>query len=181
MAAVGFWRALFWQGGLWLAGGEADGRPRGAYLLVPDPVCPGKTYGTAFPCRQGLRDAEGLPAPAGSIQKVDLRSGKVTEVYGPSTGASLIGAQIPYWSAVIDAARRCSGALGLGYVGVDLVIDAERGVQVLECNAYPGLEIQNVNGAGLAGRIAAVERERRLRERALRAQQRADFVACVAA
>lgn len=92
----------------------------------------------------------------------------------PSTGASLIGAQIPYWSAVIDAARRCSGALGLGYVGVDLVIDAERGVQVLECNAYPGLEIQNVNGAGLAGRIAAVERERRLRERALRAQQRAE-------
>ncbi|MFN3864902.1 MAG: sugar-transfer associated ATP-grasp domain-containing protein [Erythrobacter sp.] len=92
----------------------------------------------------------------------------------PSTGASLIGARIPHWRAVIDAARRCSGALGLGYVGVDLVIDAERGVQVLECNAFPGLEIQNVNGAGLAGRIAMVERERRLRERASRAQKRTD-------
>ncbi|MFN4018897.1 MAG: sugar-transfer associated ATP-grasp domain-containing protein [Erythrobacter sp.] len=92
----------------------------------------------------------------------------------PSTGTSLIGAQIPHWPAVIDAARRCSGALGLGYVGVDLVIDATLGVQVLECNAFPGLEIQNVNGAGLAGRIAMVERERRLRERASRAQKRTD-------
>ena len=90
----------------------------------------------------------------------------------PSTGAGLIGAAIPHWRDVIDAARRCSGALGLGYVGVDLVIDAERGVQVLECNAYPGLEIQNVNGAGLAGRIAMVERRRRERERELRRQQR---------
>lgn len=90
----------------------------------------------------------------------------------PSTGAELIGAAIPHWPAVIDAARRCSGALGLGYVGVDLVIDAARGVQVLECNAYPGLEIQNVNAAGLAGRIAAVEHVRRLRERDLRWQQR---------
>jgi hypothetical protein len=68
----------------------------------------------------------------------------------------------------VEAARRCSGALGLGYVGVDIVIDAARGAQVLECNAYPGLAIQNVNAAGLAGRIAQVEQQKRGRERALR-------------
>jgi hypothetical protein len=83
----------------------------------------------------------------------------------PSTNAPLIGAALPLWRETVEAARRCSGALGLGYVGVDLVIDATRGVQVLECNAYPGLEIQNINGAGLAGRIAQVERLRRERER----------------
>jgi len=66
----------------------------------------------------------------------------------------------------VEAARRCSGALGLGYVGVDIVIDAARGAQVLECNAYPGLAIQNVNAAGLAGRIAQVEQQKRGRERA---------------
>jgi alpha-L-glutamate ligase-like protein len=86
----------------------------------------------------------------------------------PSTGAALIGARLPFWRETVEAARRCSAALGLGYVGVDLVIDATRGVQVLECNAYPGLEIQNVNGAGLAGRIDAVQRQQRERERAAR-------------
>jgi alpha-L-glutamate ligase-like protein len=83
----------------------------------------------------------------------------------PSTGQPLIGFPIPHWRQAVDAARRCSGALGLGYVGVDIVIDAARGAQVLECNAFPGLEIQNVNAAGLAGRIAHVERQKRARER----------------
>lgn len=95
----------------------------------------------------------------------------------PSTGADLIGAAIPFWHETVAAARRCSDALGLGYVGVDLVIDATRGVQVLECNAYPGLEIQNVNAAGLGGRIDRVLRDRRERARAeRRANHRNHFV-----
>lgn len=95
----------------------------------------------------------------------------------PSTGAPLIGTAIPDWQAAVEAARRCSGALGLGYVGVDIVIDAERGAQVLECNAYPGLEIQNVNAAGLGGRIDRVLRQQRARVRAeRRAQHRHRFV-----
>jgi alpha-L-glutamate ligase-like protein len=93
---------------------------------------------------------------------IDLKSGEIfravlkgelVDVH-PSTGVRLIGQRIPYWRKVIDAACRCSAPLNLGYVGVDIVIDANAGVQVLECNAYPGLEIQNVNGAGLANRIA---------------------------
>lgn len=107
---------------------------------------------------------------------IDFREGAIfravlgeEEVWDhPSTGQRLIGETIPHWRQALDAARRCSGALGLGYVGVDIVIDAERGAQVLECNAYPGLAIQNVNAAGLAGRIAQVERQKRERERALR-------------
>lgn len=105
---------------------------------------------------------------------IDLRDGSIFRavlaqaeiVDHPSTGAQLIGQQIPFWDEVVAAARRCSAALDLGYVGVDLVIDATRGVQVLECNAYPGLEIQNVNGAGLAGRIEWVERRLEMRQRA---------------
>jgi len=107
---------------------------------------------------------------------IDFRDGRIfrsvlgqEEVWDhPSTGAALIGAAIPYWDETVAAARRCSAALGLGYVGVDLVIDAARGVQVLECNAFPGLEIQNVNAAGLGGRIDLVLRYRRERERAAR-------------
>ena len=107
---------------------------------------------------------------------IDFRDGTIfrsvlgqDEVWDhPSTGAPLIGATLPFWRETVEAARRCSGALGLGYVGVDLVIDAQAGVQVLECNAYPGLEIQNVNAAGLAGRIERVQRQQREAARAAR-------------
>ena len=102
----------------------------------------------------------------GAIFRAVLAQDEVA--HHPSTGEDLIGEAIPFWHETVEAARRCSEALGLGYLGVDLVIDAVRGVQVLECNAYPGLEIQNVNAAGLGGRIDRVLRQRRARERALR-------------
>jgi alpha-L-glutamate ligase-like protein len=110
---------------------------------------------------------------------IDLVSGKIfravlkgeqVDVH-PSTGMRLIGQEIPMWDEVMAAARRCSSALNLGYVGVDVVIDATVGVQVLECNAYPGLEIQNVNGMGLANRVA-MARERH--ERGLRRSRALD-------
>lgn len=99
---------------------------------------------------------------------IDLRHGEIFRAvlgtraleHHPSTGERLIGQRIPYWDEILDAALRCSSPLGLGYVGVDIVIDAEAGVQVLECNAYPGLEIQNINGTGLAERLAEAEKHR---------------------
>lgn len=112
---------------------------------------------------QGAVDAA-IDFRDGSIFRAVLGQDEVS--HHPSTNAALIGASLPYWQETVAAARRCSGALGLGYVGVDLVIDATRGVQVLECNAYPGLEIQNINGAGLGARIALVERLQRERARA---------------
>ena len=105
---------------------------------------------------------------SGTIFRAVIGDGVVWD--HPSTGQPLIGERIPHWRQAVETARRCSGALGLGYVRVDIVIDAARGAQVLECNAYPGLVIQNVNTAGLAGRIAQVEQQKRDRdrERALR-------------
>jgi len=45
----------------------------------------------------------------------------------------------------------------LGYMGIDFVIDERYGPQILEVNVRPGLEIQNINGAGL--RKALLENE----------------------
>lgn len=89
---------------------------------------------------------------------VDLNTGivwhalfKKQEIsHHPDTGKLLIGVDVPYWDEVLDAATRCGSATGLGYLGVDIVIDEERGPLVLEVNARPGLEIQNVTGIGLA-------------------------------
>ncbi len=75
----------------------------------------------------------------------------------PESGAPLLGLDVPDWPGVLEAARRAARAVPLGYLGVDVVLDRERGPLVLEINARPGLEIQNVNGVGLAPAIARSE------------------------
>lgn len=45
---------------------------------------------------------------------------------------------------------------GLGYIGVDLVIDRERGPLLLELNARPGLAIQMANREGLLKRLERI-------------------------
>ncbi|MGH8544602.1 MAG: sugar-transfer associated ATP-grasp domain-containing protein, partial [Gammaproteobacteria bacterium] len=47
---------------------------------------------------------------------------------------------------------------GLGYVGVDIVLDRDQGPLLLELNARPGLNIQIANGAGLLPRLHLIER-----------------------
>ncbi|RDC60139.1 hypothetical protein HME9302_01338 [Alteripontixanthobacter maritimus] len=76
----------------------------------------------------------------------------------PDTGAQLLGFGLPHWRETVVAASRCGAALGLGYVGVDLVLDDTDGVMVLECNAHPGLEIQNINARGLRTRVEHAQR-----------------------
>lgn len=75
----------------------------------------------------------------------------------PESGAPLVGLQVPAWPEILDVARRAAGAVPLGYLGVDVVVDVARGPLVLEINARPGLEIQNVNGLGLGTALAALE------------------------
>ena len=45
----------------------------------------------------------------------------------------------------------------LGYLGVDMVIDRDKGPLILEMNARPGLNIQIANCEGLANRIRRVD------------------------
>jgi alpha-L-glutamate ligase-like protein len=83
-----------------------------------------------------------------------LHRGKAVERH-PETGAPLVGLQIPQWTEVLAVARRTAASVPLGYLGIDVVVDRERGPLVLEINARPGLEIQNVNGAGLGHALEA--------------------------
>jgi glutathione synthase/RimK-type ligase-like ATP-grasp enzyme len=46
-------------------------------------------------------------------------------------------------------ATRSSHIFGLGYLGVDIVIDRFQGPMVIEVNARPGLSIQLANAKGL--------------------------------
>jgi hypothetical protein len=56
-----------------------------------------------------------------------------------------------------DAASSCSEATGPGHLGADLVIDEKLGPLVMEVNARPGLQVQNVSGVGLAERLKEID------------------------
>lgn len=75
----------------------------------------------------------------------------------PDTATSVIGMQVPYWQQVLDMSCQVSRAVGLGYIGVDIVVDAKQGPMLLEANARPGLAIQIANNQGLLHRLTEIE------------------------
>lgn len=76
----------------------------------------------------------------------------------PDTGALVAGLRIPQWEFILESSARGYEVTGLGYLGVDMVIDRDRGPLILEMNARPGLNIQIANRTGLANRIARIEK-----------------------
>jgi len=78
----------------------------------------------------------------------------------PDTGNPVTGIQIPQWPRLLELAARCHELSGLGYIGVDIVLDHELGPLILELNARPGLNIQIANQAGLLKRLRLVEAHR---------------------
>jgi alpha-L-glutamate ligase-like protein len=98
---------------------------------------------------------------------LDLAGGRTT--YGvignsvvtehPDTGAAIAGLQIPQWQYLLEFAARCYELTGLGYLGVDIVLDRDKGPMLLELNARPGLNIQIANRCGLRTRLELVEQQ----------------------
>jgi alpha-L-glutamate ligase-like protein len=67
------------------------------------------------------------------------------------------GIKIPMWKEILETAVKCQKAIpGLGFLGVDVVLDKDKGPVVLEVNARPGLSIQICNKAGLKYRMEKV-------------------------
>lgn len=73
------------------------------------------------------------------------------------TGARLDGIAIPGWKKMLEIGSRFENIIGLGYIGVDMVIDDNLGPMLLEVNARPGLAIQVANKAGLKPRLEQVD------------------------
>src|SRR5947209_8236114 len=75
----------------------------------------------------------------------------------PDTGLPVVGLRVPHWGEILEMSQRVAEAVGLGYVGVAIVVDAERGPLLLEANARPGLAIQIANGRGLMPQLEAID------------------------
>lgn len=92
---------------------------------------------------------------------IDLETGMSTQgvhknrcvTQDPETQKPLAGHQVPHWGEILEMAIRSSRIFGLGYIGVDIVIDRHEGPMVMEVNARPGLNVQLANAVGLKIRI----------------------------
>ncbi len=97
---------------------------------------------------------------------LDLASGRTTRAWHgrryidehPDTGMRITGIEVPGFQALLSTALKAAKVVPLGYLGVDIVVDRDMGPLVMEVNARPGLEIQNVCGEGLR---AILEGERK--------------------
>lgn len=76
-------------------------------------------------------------------------SGRRAITTHPDLDVPLAGTVVPSWGDALRIAVHAADAVGLGFVGVDLVLDAARGPLVLELNARPGLAIQLANRRGM--------------------------------
>lgn len=77
--------------------------------------------------------------------------------FHPDTLNKITDIQIPYWDKVLEIAAGAYELSGLGYLGVDIVLDKEHGPLLLELNARPGLNIQIANREGVLHRYHAIE------------------------
>jgi alpha-L-glutamate ligase-like protein len=97
----------------------------------------------------------------------------------PDTTNAVDGVQLPNWDGFMKLSAECYELCGLGYIGVDMVLDQERGPLILELNARPGLNIQIANDCGLTHRARAVEdrlEQLALQERVETPEERVAFV-----
>lgn len=96
---------------------------------------------------------------------IDMRTGITTGArskYGdsptiPGSKVKTRGIKIPNWDDLLLLAAKTQAVCGLGYAGIDIVIDKDNKPQVLEVNARPGLEIQNINKDSLRARLERIE------------------------
>ncbi len=99
----------------------------------------------------------GIDITTGTTRSGVLRNQIITQ--HPDTLKSIVGIQIPCWDDLLHLASRCFDLTALGYLGVDIVLDRDKGPLLLELNARPGLNIQIANKVGLLPRLQLVEKE----------------------
>lgn len=174
--------------GLYSLGGHRD-RALIEYRVTPDPIFKSISYEgvpdiriivlMGYPVMAMVR----LPTRQSS-GKANLHQGAIGVGVDLATGITLQGTwlnniiqkhpdttndvqdvQLPYWEGFMKLAAGCHELCGLGYIGVDMVLDQDKGPLILELNARPGLNIQIANNCGLAHRTEVIEAHlRRLAE-----------------
>jgi len=125
------------------------GIPAMAMVRLPTRASDGKAN-----LHQGAIGA-GLDMCDGVLLKAVHHNEVVT--HHPDTGNPVTGIAVPHWEQIMIMAARAFDMTGLGYLGVDMVMDERRGPLLLELNARPGIQIQLANGLGLRNRLDKID------------------------
>ena len=96
---------------------------------------------------------------------VDLSTGLMTHGFDgkkyykkhPDSGGVIHNVPVPYWEDIKKLSIDTADAFPLRYLGVDIVIDANKGPLIMEVNVRPGLGIQMVNNKGLRPILEAID------------------------
>ena len=118
-----------------------DGKPLMAMLRMPNNKSDGKANLHMGALGIGINMANGV-----------IKSGFDGKNYvdkHPDTGVQFAGMKIPEWEKTMEISLATARLFPLKYIGVDVVFDIDFGPMVIEVNARPGIEIQNINKTGL--------------------------------
>ena len=85
-----------------------------------------------------------------------IQKNRVIE-YVPNTRIPLRGIQIPDWEEILRLAILAQRVTKIGFLGIDIAIDREKGPVILELNTRPGLSIQIANLSPLNERLKRVK------------------------
>lgn len=124
------------------------GVPVMAMLRLPTRESDGKANLHSGGIGVGVRISDGMTSFATHRNRLVNRH--------PDTKSPLAGLQIPHWDQILEMSARFDQITGLGYIGVDIVVDNRLGPMLLEVNARPGLAIQIANQTGLKRRLLMV-------------------------
>ncbi len=127
-----------------------QGIPAMAMLRLPTKASNGKANLHRGAIGAGIEIGSGLTLNA-------VQGARIITLH-PDTGRPVRGIQVPYWEQMLLTAASLSEIVGLGYLGVDFLIDRNRGPLLLELNARPGLSIQIANRCGLKKRLELIDR-----------------------
>jgi alpha-L-glutamate ligase-like protein len=98
---------------------------------------------------------------------VDMKNGSLTQgMYKnkyidchPDNQFVFNGKNLPDWDKTLQIAYDTSKVFPLDYLGIDIIYDKDLGPLVIEINARPGLQIQNVNKTGIISELKKLEIE----------------------
>jgi len=91
------------------------------------------------------------------ITTTAIQRDRIIEYTPTKAKLPLRGIQIPDWKEVLRMAVYAQQATRIGFLGVDIAIDREKGPMILELNVRPGLSIQIANLAPLDERLQRVK------------------------
>jgi len=120
-----------------------------AMLRIPTEESDGKANLHAGALGVGIEMASGITTRA-------IYRNRIISRLPSNSKIKLNGLKIPHWDEMLKMSSEIQRLTGIGYLGIDFVLDKKEGPMILELNARPGLAIQNANLAPLEERLARV-------------------------